>query len=274
MIVISPSLALSLQADPAADNPVFCWKNLLGPSDILAGSTVAGYPASNLATIATHEIWQSDSSSAQYLTFTVDEPELVDSICFARHNFGTGLVEISAQLLTSTGPDVWTEIVPPFYHPDDSAIIMLFPAASVPNQKLRVRLAPLGSVKPRAAVAFVGKALVMERSFPSEITPLTHSARPNVSVGVAEAGELLGAIILSETLGAPLTFQMLNDAWYRVQMAPFVKAANRFSPFFVAAQPGSQPAECAYAWFSEPALPVFKPEFESVDLSLNLRAVP
>jgi hypothetical protein len=83
----------------------------------------------------------------------------------------------------------------------------------------------------------------------------------------------LGAIVLNETQATSISFQMLDAAWYRAHMAPFVKEANRKKPFFFAANPQSQPHEAAYAWFEEAAQPVFKPEFDAADISIQLRAV-
>jgi len=273
MIVVSKALALALAVAEDANFPIFGWKNLLGPADIEADSALAGYPASNLANPATHEMWKSESDDLQYLTFTIDEIEEIDAIALARPNFGTAKVTTSLDLLTSTGPDVWTPLVEPFLPANDSALILRFPRAAIPNQKLRLGMLPSAGIPPQAAVAFAGKLLVMERSFPSEITPLPHAIQTNVSQGVSDGGELLGAIQLSEISQSAISFQMLDEAWYRSQMAPFVRAANRMQPFFFAPQPQTHPEDAAYAWFPQPAIPVFKTEFDTVDISLQLRAV-
>jgi hypothetical protein len=274
MIVISSPLVLSLSGTYSENLPVIGWQNLVSVVGITADYEEAEYPATNLANVATNLLWKSGDASEQYIEFEIATEDQVDYIGVARHNFGSGEIIVSVEYLSDDeSPEVWTELVQETLLPNDNAAIFRFEPTYLTHAKIRLRLQPQGTVEPQAAVAYVGRLLVMPRSFPESHTPVNFGTETDTAVGESDGGEYLGAIIRRRRLSSTIDFQFLNDVWYRANMADFVDFANRRNPFFFAWNPGEHPTEVGFSWLTSDAQPSFKPILGVADIQLQYGAV-
>jgi hypothetical protein len=241
MIYISPSVVLASSIYDLA-NPVFLWNNLVTVAGIAADEEDADYPASNLANPQTSSLWKSGSTADQSIEFTVDSDAPIDSVGIARHNWGSGVVEVTILGITAEPGAVYTELAN-FTPGDDSPVLAVFDADFYIG--IRIDLEP-ASVEPQAAVVYVGTLLTMPRSTPTGFVPLPDALDRDMLLGVAENGDFLGDVIVSERLSTNVEFRTLDGDWYRTNMRPFVQAAV---PFFYCWSMTQRPEESGYAKF-------------------------
>ncbi len=242
MIYISPALILSADAIASLANPVFAWRNVLTASAIAADEALDAYPVTNLANTQTSSVWKSGSTDAQELVLTINSDAPVDFVGIARHNFGTGSIALTLTGFTAEPGDegaVLAELSPG----TDAPLLILFEAGYY--TELRLLLEPI-DVAPQAAVLYAGKALIMPRSTPAGFVPLPDALEREQLTGIAENGDFLGDIIISERLTTDVTFQLLDGDWYRQNMRAFVQAGI---PFFYCWSPANYPNESGFAKF-------------------------
>lgn len=247
----SPSLVLILQDQLSANNPIIGWHNLVTAGGVTATSSLADYPASNLGNPSTAERWESDSTSEQYLTFDVTTDDEVDYVAVARHNWGSGEITFSVERYDDDEED-WIEIFEETMPGGDGPLIARFEPVAL--AQIRIRLQP-GTVKPRAAVVYVGKLLVLQRRIYVGHTPLPYGRSARIQTNESESGEFLGRVVLSEKLETRVSLQNLTPTWYRANLAPFI-AASKETPFFFAWRPEDYPDEAGYAWMTNNPQPV------------------
>src|SRR5690606_12954740 len=109
---------------------------------------------------------------------------------------------------------------------------------------------------PEIAVVHIGQMLVMPMPIPAGHTPLIDGRNTRTASMISEAGDFLGAIVLSQKLGTSVSFQYLRDSWYRQNLRSFVKA-GRGATFFYSGFPASHPEEAGYAWLTSDPKPNF-----------------
>ena len=251
-LIVTPALVLSSPEQFDTTTPVLGWQNFVTVSGTSADHEEDFYPAINMANSSTNLTWKSDSTDVQYVTFLLNEEEPIDYVGIARHNLGTGgvVIEVEVQLFSEGG---WSNLVEGFVVANDAPILIRFLNAAV--HALRLKLTPLAT-PPEIAVVHIGRMLVMPIGIPVGHTPLIDGRTTRTAAGVAEAGDFLGSIVLSQKLSTSVAFQYLEDEWYRTNMRPLVRQ-GRGAPFFYSGFPDSHPEEAGYAWLVSDPRPVF-----------------
>lgn len=242
MIYISPSIVLDAAAYASLANPVFLWNNLVTYSGITADEEDPLYPATNMANTQTSSVWKSGSTADQDIIFDLTITGPIDAFGIARHNFGRGSVLVNVYGKTAEPGADWV-LVAELSPGDDTPILGLFDADYYVQMK--ISLEP-DAIEPQAAVIYFGKALIMPRSTPVGFVPLPDALVRSTLTGIAENGDFLGDIILSERLNTTVDFRSLDGDWYRANMRPFVQAGI---PFFYCWSPTYYPEEGGFAKF-------------------------
>jgi hypothetical protein len=249
MIVISPNLVLSPVYAESAWLPAIGWQNLVTITNVAATSADADYPVTNLANPNTTLHWESLVATEQYLTVTLSTDQAIDYLAVARHNFGTAGIICSVEGLTADDGAVWEELCPEQTLADDAPVLFRF----VPTVLIgvRLRLQPSGTA-PEAAVMYVGKLLVCQRSVQVGHVPLPMGRRRTMINNRSEDGEFLGTVQTGEGLSTSADLQNFEPAWFRENFKPFLDAAP---PFFFAWNPLYYPDEVGYAWLTNDPQP-------------------
>lgn len=247
-VIISSAYALALAAANSANAPIIGYRNLVTIDNIEADDEDTDFPAVNLANPATANRWKSTSTSAQYLTVTLDSDDC-DYVGVARHNFGTAQIAVSVE----GDPDGmgYDELVAPAIPADDGPIIFRFTPGTF--QSIRLKMAA-GDAAPYAAVMYVGELLSLQRNIYVGHTPIVDGRSNRVVNGRSESGNFLGRIILGSSTSTEVNLQNLTADWYRANFRPFLTAA-RDTPFFFGWRPGTYPAEVGYAWLTNDPRP-------------------
>jgi hypothetical protein len=251
-LILSPSLVLSRPTQFDAASPILGWSNQITVAGTTADSAVDFYPATNLANPSTNLSWKSESIDVQYVTFAINEEEPIDYIGIARHNLGSGgiVVEVEVQLFDSGD---WSLLIEGFVVANDAPILVRFLETTA--NAVRLKLTPLATA-PEIAVVHIGRMLVMPMGIPVGHTPLIDGRTTRTASGNSEAGEFLGSIVLSQKLNTSVSFQYLEDSWYREHLRPLVRE-GRGAAFFYSGLPDSHPEEAGYAWLVSDPRPSF-----------------
>lgn len=266
MIVISHNFVLSANPRVDPDRPAVGYRNIVTPSTIVADTAEANYPASNLANPATDSEWRAADDSEQYLTITVSDPEDIDYVGIARHNFGSAEIPVSIWEFVD---GIWQELVEDVMPADDSPL--LFRLVPQSRAQIRIRMKH-GTAAPRAAVVYVGKLLDLQRRIYVGHTPLPDGRKLNVANGRSESGVFLGRIVLGEWRESTVSLSLLSPAWFRANMRPFLKAAAE-NPFFFAWRPESYPDEVGFGVLTNDPMPVPEAPSNKISLELIIRGV-
>jgi hypothetical protein len=244
-IIFSPNLVLVFSgADMNADNGIIGYHNLVTSLNITASDEDPDFPIINCATPDTYNRWVSDTDDEQTITITTDYTEEVDYVGIARHNWGTGQVQvyIEANIL-----GVWTELNPAFIPADDTPILLRFEPEVITG--IRITLTPPASILPSAAVIYVGKLLVLPRRIYVGYTTIIDGVDTQATNGMSESGEFLGRVITGESASTGFSMQNIDALWYRQYMREFIRAGKE-RPFFFGWRPSSYPREVGYCWLT------------------------
>lgn len=242
MLYIAPSVLLAA-TDASLANPVFLWDNLVTSTGITADEEDADYPATNLANPQTFSMWKSGSTADQDIVFDVASTDPIDAIGIARHNFGSGQVVVKIYGITADMGAVF-ELLAELTPGDDSPLLAIFDEGYY--VQIKVSLEP-DTVEPQAAVAYIGTALIMPRGTPAGFVHLKDGLERETLSTLAENGDFLGDITVSERLVTTVEFRVLDGDWYRETMRPFVQSRE---PFFYAWSPSTLPNESGFAKFA------------------------
>lgn len=272
-IIVPNAYALTLAAAGNADYPIVGYHNLCTVDTIQVDEEDADFPTSNLANPATNLLWKSGSTVDQYLTVLFGLAVEVDYIAIARHNFGSGQVQVTVQALPFGGnPAVdgdWDEVVAANLLANDWAALWRFEPGEYIG--VRLKLEP-GSVEPQAAVLYVGKLLVFERGVQAGHTPLPYARRRTVISPRSQSGEYLGRVISGGSLASSVSIIKLTPAWYRSTLDPFFEVAME-TPFFWGWRPETYPAEMGYAWLTADPVPNPSDLVGYIDVQLQMEAL-
>lgn len=166
---------------------------------------------------------------------------------------------------------IWTGLVQDVILPDDSPVIFRFTPQVIPY--IRLRLA-IGANPPQAAVVYVGKLLVLERSFDinSDHVVLKQGRKKKVATGFSEQGNFLGRIITQQYRESKAEFRHFTPDWYRENMDPFI-IASATVPFFFGWNPDNYPYEAGYAWMTNDPTPETSTVTGRISVTLEMRGV-
>lgn len=269
MIVISEALALALANDPNANRPVAAWQNLVTADNVTATSEDTDYPASNLANPSTTAMqgWRSESTATQYVTVDLGSDEEVNYVAFARHNFGSALITVSAE--GTTDEVTWGEVVEPFLPADDRPLLMRFVSQGL--LKVRAKLVP-SATAPRAAVMSAGALLVFEKGLQPHV-PIGMGREKTRVPGESESSDYLGSIVTNSRLSTSVQFNVLTPGWVRTYLDGFCEYASTGQPFFFAWSPQSYPREIGYVWAEGDVRPTMMNLSGHFAFSMGLRGI-
>jgi hypothetical protein len=255
-IIVSGAYALSRLTQDDADFPIVGWRNLVSATTVTADEEETLYPATNLATPATNELWKSGSTDDQYVTVLFGTEVEVDYVGLAGHNFGSGLVETTTQGLPAGGNPAddgdWVELVPSALPAGDEALLLRFDPTYLIG--VRLLLEP-DAVAPQAAVLHVGKLLVFERGVQPGHTPIVYGRDRDVISGLSQSGQFLGRVVSGGRRRSAVSIIKLSAAWYRSTLDPFFEVAAS-TPFFWAWSPERYPDEVGYVWLTNQPVPM------------------
>lgn len=247
-------------------HPLVGWRNYVTFAGLTADSSQASYPVTNLANPSTHRGWRSDSLLEQLVT-VANIDAAVDYVAIARHNFGTGGIEVSVEAITADPGAVWTEVFAGVLLADDTPAIFRF--ASGNYVSVRLRLVPTAT-KPQCAVLYVGSLTALKPGVAPGYVPLPRAKNHTAYNGQSEAGEYLGTIISGASLASTAQIADMDPDFYADEVADFIARANERQPFFFAWSPEDYPTEVAYAWLSASVQPTIARSTGNINLNLPM----
>lgn len=263
-------------SDSPAGCPLIGWHNLVTTGNASSSTADASFPIANLANPATHLKWKGTYNTGdEILTFTVNAD--VSYVAVAKHNWGTLGVPVSVEYSTSNSPSDFIQLIAPQVMADDQPIIFRFQQVTAAQVRIKIAVtdASAASAFPEAAVVYVGRLLVLERSITMKgHTPITYGRQTNVVSGMSESGNFLGRIVLGESRTSKAEFEWFTSAFYRQNegVDDFLAAAQE-TPFFWAWSPDEYPLETGYVWLTNDAMPEVDPATRRVGLTLEMKGV-
>lgn len=265
---------LDANSPPIADDPegvpLIGYHNVVTSTSITSTTAADGFPVTNLANHATHLKWVGGVNTGdEYITVTTNYTDPIDYVGVAKHNFGTIAVPVSVE--TTDSPPV--VLVSARVLADDSPVIFRFTPRVVTELRIKIEVTDT-SAPPEAAVVYVGKLLVMERSIKidTDHVPIPYGRVTDVVNGMSETGNFLGRIVLGEYRQSRAEFTWFTSDFYRDEVDPFVDAA-RAHPFFWAWSPSEYPLETGYSWLTKDAQPEVNPVTRRIALTLDMRGI-
>lgn len=271
MIFISEALQLALTLDSGRGFPLIGWENLITLSNISATSSLAAYPVTNLANPSTtpRQGWQSDSLSTQYLTVDLFSDNEVGYVGFARHNFGSGQIQVTIEGKTGDEGAVFEPLTEPYLPADDKTLFLWFQGTSLIS--IRAKLEPQASAKPRAAVMSTGAVLEFQNGVSAGTVMLGQGRKRDIYTPITRSGDFLGRLVRGGTRRAQAQFKNVDQDWYREYLDPFLDASAG-NAFFWCPDPLFRPEEVNYAWLTtEPTSPTQRGG--NFDVTLDLEAI-
>lgn len=128
---------------------------------------------------------------------------------------------------------------------DNAAFALQFTEASATRWRFEISG---GTGLPVIGVAFIGKALRVERRMFQGHTVVTMADDVELLVNTSESGHLLGTSVLHHGAGTAFAFSNLSPQWVRTTFEPFRQHFNTGKPFFWLWRPEDYPDEVAYCW--------------------------
>jgi hypothetical protein len=214
-----------------------------GPRDMPLEPDTAGY-------------WQPSEMPAEWVVDLGSIQDL-DYVGIAGHTCGTHgatvLVETSTgSFVGSPAVQVWTTLASSVAPSDDSPLVFL----DAPRTARYVRITLTGGVPPKLAVVYAGVSLAMTRGPEMGFAPATLSRTTELHNAMSSGGQFLGQGIKQMGVSGSVSFQRLQQDWYRENFDPFVLSARQY-PYFFAWNPEQYELEVVYAWTGEDIKPVY-----------------
>jgi hypothetical protein len=173
----------------------------------------------------------------------------------------------------SNSPPGWVGLISPQTPNNDEPLLIRFSQQAVPTIVIRLSA---GTERAHAAVVYVGKLLVMERSLDIGADfAVPHFARKTEAANFrSERGDYLGRVVTSQWLqGISHSYKHMHPDWYRTYVDPFILAAQNDVPFFYAWAPDGYPYEVAFAWLDDDPVAMTSPVTQRVHLTLNMGGI-
>lgn len=251
MTIISTNLVLTADdSNPNlnANSPAIGYHNLVTVTSVTAGTADTNYPVTNLANPMTFLEWRAADNTTQYLTIDLAAygSNPTDYVAIAKHNWSSAGITISLEGSTD-GTTYPLTLISPQVLASDEPLIMRY----TPQILLKVRVKFVGGTTPaRAAVAYAGKLLTIERNIYVGHTPMPYGRKRDVVNGRSESGNFLGRVVTGEKRMTSVSLENLRASWHRTYLDPFFKASAK-TPFFFAWRPGTYPTEVGYGWMPD-----------------------
>jgi hypothetical protein len=117
----------------------------------------------------------------------------------------------------------------------------------VPRNAKYIRVPITGPVAPKIGVIYAGKSLPMLRPPLVGYEPITMAREVELHNSMSQGGQFLGQGVRRRGVASEISFQGIDQTWYRGTFDAFVVSAQQF-PYFLAWSPQAFPLEVAYAW--------------------------
>lgn len=257
MIYISDALVLSPTV-PLRNSRIGYESITFGKTPV-ASSTEGGFSALAPTYPTTYEYWK---PSAVPATWAIDN--VSEAICDYAGVVGD-IEGVLIQVQSSEDNSTWVT------HVEGVATkkVAMFLFAQIGARYWRLRF--VNSV-PLVSVAYIGKALPMQRSIYAGHTPITLSRRTTYDNTLSENGQFLGRSIIRGGVETGASYQHLTADWYRANFDPFVKEA-RTKPFFFAWRPDAYPEEVGFVWTSGDISPQNTGPRDFMAVSFNMTGI-
>jgi hypothetical protein len=277
-LVLSDTLVLS-QDDAAlpAGVPLILWDNRVTFSGVSASSENVDYPATNLANFATNQEWRSEAYDFVpvpiEITANLSTADDMEALGIAGHNFGTEVITVEIGYYDTSSPPAWVSLAGPVVPATDEPLLFWFTPQPLDN--IVVKLTGSAGVVAVAAVLYVGPMLSMERGVTMQDHATPHFARRTEFYSAKNSrGDYMGRIATSQFIdGVEHVYKYLTPTWYREYFAPFVREAQRDSPFFYAFDPDYYPLEVSYCWFTDDPIAMTDPITRRMHVTLKLAGI-
>lgn len=274
---VEPTLAYSIldvEADPLL-SPWIGWHNVVNSGAITSTTAAAGFPVTNLANPSTHLIWKGGANTAdEIITITITSQELMSYVAVAKHNWGSQQIPVTIEGLNPTdSPAGFRTLVQETMLMDDCPTIFRFTPEVLTTVRIKLGVTDI-TLPPQAAVVYVGKLLVLERSLKVDVghTPINMGRRSTIVNGMSESGNFLGRIVVNTFNESGMDFAWFNPDWFRYNFVPFLEATNE-TPFFYSWNPAAQPSEVGYVWMTIDPAPEVDPVTQRVAVELRYRGI-
>lgn len=268
------STAYTASNDPDGWKPIILWNNILTAA-MCAATTEDDplYPASNLANVSTAERWQATDTTDGYLTFLFGATYSINSLLLERHNFGSGLTQLTIETLPVGGnpatPSDWVSQKAAFTPTDDTMIWLRWVTGNAIG--VRVKYEPASEI-PYCAVAMVGLLLSLPQGIPLGHTPITMGRRTEKAGPKSQGGNLLGKIVISSELNGSISQRDIDPTYFRTYIDPFRLASDEVC-FGFSWAPFSHPDEVAYCEVTNDPIPVISQKPGHFDITFEISAV-
>lgn len=254
-------------------NPIIGYQSILTTENVSADSDPDATPVVNLVNEQTHQYWESESLSTQYIYFENTGLDPIDYIAIARHNFGSGQITYQLQATVGNSPEAWIDITDDFIPENDNAIIHFFNESMHP--RYRLKLVPYGgspSYEPRIAHIKLGQVLVLPQSIYVGHSPVTLNRKTDIVTNTSENGQFLGRVQKRQYLTTSVDMTHIEPGYYREYIDPFAEHAIT-GAFFFAWRPAQYPEEVGYGWTGGDISPENQMPNGMMQFSFSMKAV-
>lgn len=217
---------------------------LFGFSNLLTASTTSA--AEKALTPNTYERFE-PASGALTVKFQMSADAEVDFIGIAAHALSGESVLI--QTATTVGGVLTT--VDEITFPNNAPIMLSFDTRTIREVALISTLSAASEI----GVVSAGKALQMPRSIYGGHSPIILSKKTEYQSTESESGQFLGETIIRKGSATQVSFQFLDDQFYRDEFQVFVDSVRKL-PYFIKWRPDFYSTEVAYGKTREDITPV------------------
>lgn len=264
--------------------PKIGYDNVVSGADLVASTSVAGFPVESLANSFTFELWKPSELPA---TVDVDAGRVVnvDYLAFGAHALGgcSIALEYSADgtnyyeavsggvVRDRAGMMLFEPVVGRYFRLTITAGVPLgFDFNFVTQQYLLQPDAPTAA-DVYLGVLYIGKALEMQRGVYQGHTPGEFARTDEIRPSVSEGGQWLGRSVVRRGFETGFSFQNLKADWVRSTLAPFLDAAIT-QPFFIAWRPETKADEVLFGWSNSPIVPTNSGPRDYMSVDFNVSA--
>lgn len=274
--IIVASGAYSLSPAEAAEGwkPVIGWRNLVTFANISASTETAADPATNLSNPSTSYRWTAASTATTYVTSLFGAEQYINYVGMERLNWRTAGITVSVECLPFGGDPEddgdWVEVFPEHTLGDDGARIWRFTLTPFIGARWKLQGA---TVAPFAAVAFVGKLIVLQYGVPPGHVPIKFGDITEQRDVGAQGGDHLGIAIISRRRAGNIVQKDLDPEWYRDELEDFRVGFRDGDTFLFGWAPQDYPDEVGYCWRGGDATPSISRTTGEIDITFPIKAV-
>lgn len=247
--------------------PRIGYDNVVTEANVLASTSLAGFPAESVGNSFTFELWKPSELPAS-IDIDAGSPVTADYVAFGAHNLTGCRITLSYSTDGVTFADAVEAVVV-----RNRAGMLLFEPVTARYWRLDIlgwassatlsldfvnreyRVGAFSEAQDTyLGVLYLGRALQMERGIYQGHTPGEFARNDQIRPSVSEGGQWLGRTVVRKGYQTEYSFSNLRADWVRSTLAPFLDAAVT-EPFFVAWRPETKAGEVLFGWTERPIVP-------------------